>query len=84
MNRFHGLFRGLKHDLAVPTYQKYVSMLSHDSGDVKNIENELITTKIYTFETRRTIYIFDSFYTINTLSVEKPYFSSSDIENYIS
>ena len=50
----------IKLDLAIPTYQKYVSMLSHDSGNVKNVENELKTTKIYTFETRRTIYIFDN------------------------
>ena len=48
----------IKLDLAVPTYQKYVSMLSHDSGDVKNVENKLKTTKIYTFETRRNIYSF--------------------------
>ena len=50
----------IKLDLAVINCQKHVSMLSHDSGDIKNIENELKTTKIYTFETRRTIYIFDN------------------------
>ena len=36
---FNGLFRGVKLDLAVPTYQKYVNMPSHDSGDIKNVEN---------------------------------------------
>jgi hypothetical protein len=59
---FHGLFWGIKLDLAVPTYQKYVNTLSHDSGDVKNIENELITKKIQVFETRRKIYNSISFY----------------------
>ena len=53
LSRFHGLFWGLKLDLAVPTYQKYISMLSHDSGDIKNVENELITKKIQAFELRR-------------------------------
>ena len=28
-------------------------MLSHDSGDIKNVENELITKKIQAFELRR-------------------------------
>lgn len=51
-----GLFWRIKLDLAVPTYQKYVSMLSHDSGDIKNIENELRTKKIQAFEIRRNIY----------------------------
>ena len=59
-------------------------MLSRDSGDIKNVENELIMTKIYTFQIRRNIYTFDSFYIVNTPSVEKLYFSSDDIESHIS
>ena len=51
----------IKLDLAVLNCQKHVSMLSHDFGDIKNVENELITIKIYTFETRRNIYSFDNF-----------------------
>ena len=56
---FQGPIWGVKLDLAVPTYQKYISMLSHDSGDIKNVENELITKKIQAFELRR-IYIYIS------------------------
>jgi hypothetical protein len=64
LNSFHGLFRGLKLDLAIPTYQKYINTLSHDRGDIKNVENELITKKIQVFEIRRYIYISISFSTI--------------------
>ena len=32
-------------NLVDPTYQKYVNTLSHDSEDIKNIENDLITKK---------------------------------------
>ena len=61
----------IKLDLAILNCQKHVSMLSHDSGDIKNIENGLITKKIYTFEIRRNLYNFDSFYSIgNILSVK--------------
>ena len=45
-------------------------MLSHDSGDIKNIENKLITTKIYTFETCRTIYILAALIAKYILSVK--------------
>jgi len=61
-HNFQGLFWGVSRHLAVPNYQKYISMLSHDSGDIKNIENELITKKIQVFETRRKIYNSISFY----------------------
>ena len=53
LNSFHGLFRGVKLDLAILTYQEYVNMPSHDSGDIKNVENKLITKKIQAFEIRR-------------------------------
>ena len=66
---FSGLFRGLKLDLAVPTYQKYISMLSHDSGDIKNVENELITKKIQAFELRR-IYIFSISFSITLFAAK--------------
>ena len=56
----HGLFWSIKLDLAVPTSQKYISMLSQDSGDIKNMESELITKKIQAFEIRRNLYYFDS------------------------
>ena len=44
---------GIKLDLAVPTYQKYVNTLSHDSRDIKNVQNKLKTKKIQAFEIRR-------------------------------
>ena len=50
---FQGQIWGVKLDLAVPTYQKYINTLPHDSGDIKNVENELITKKIQAFELRR-------------------------------
>ena len=68
LNSFHGLFRDVKLDLAIPTYQKYVNMPSHDSRDIKNIENELITKKIQVFEIRRYIYIFPSAFTMFPLN----------------
>ena len=58
MNSTHAPKPALNFDLIFLTCQKDVSTLSYDSGDIKNIENELITTKIYTFETRRNIYSF--------------------------
>ena len=58
---FSGLFRGLKLDLAIPTYQKYISILDYLRGDIKNIENGLITKKIQVFEIRRYIYFSISF-----------------------
>ena len=61
MNSTHVHKLSLKLDQTFLTCQKDVSTLSYDSGDIKNIENELITTKIHTFETRRNIYSFDNF-----------------------
>ena len=59
-------------------------MLSHDSGDIKNVENKLIAKKIQVFEIRRNLYNFDSFYSIkNILSIDT-IFSSNDIESRFS
>ena len=40
-------------NLVDPTYQKYVTTLSHDSEDIKNIENDLITKKPQALEVIR-------------------------------
>ena len=40
-------------NLVDPTYQKYVTTLSHDSEDIKNVENDLITKKPQALEVRR-------------------------------
>ena len=50
---FHGWKRAFYRKLADPTYQKYISTLSHDSEDIKNIENGLITKKLWALEVRR-------------------------------
>ena len=42
-------------NLVDPTYQKYVNTLSHDSEDIKNIENDLITKKLQAIEIGRNI-----------------------------
>ena len=64
---------GVKLDLAIPNYQKYISMLSHDSGDIKNVENKIITTKIYTFQNRRNSIYFHQLFSKILLSIEKQF-----------
>ena len=59
-------------------------MLSHDSGDIKNVENKLITKKIQEFEIRRNLYTFDSFYSIKNIPSIDTIFSSNDIESRFS
>ena len=46
-------------------------MLSHDSGDIKNVENKLIAKKIQVFEIRR--YIYNSFSTIIIIFATKQF-----------
>ena len=47
MNSTHDPKSAPNIDLTFSTCQKDVSTLFYDSGDIKNIENELITTKIH-------------------------------------
>ena len=48
-------------NLADPTYQKYITTLSHDSEEIKNVENDLITKKLRALEVRRVNKILLSF-----------------------
>ena len=50
---FHSCKMAVFRNLVDPTYQKYVTTLSHDSEDIKNIENDLITKKPQALEVRR-------------------------------
>ena len=50
LDDFWSTNRGVRRNLEEPNYQKYISICQYDSGDINNIENELITTKIQAFE----------------------------------
>ena len=50
---FHSSKMAVFRNLVDPTYQKYVNTLSHDSEDIKNVENDLITKKPQALEVRR-------------------------------
>ena len=57
-HEFQQTKRGLYRHLADPNYQKYITTLSHDSGDIKNVGNGLITKKLQAFEHGRNLYHF--------------------------
>ena len=58
---FYSCKMAVSRNLVDPTYQKYVTTLSHDSEDIKNVENDLITKKLRALEVRRVNKILLSF-----------------------
>ena len=55
---FHSWKRASYRNLADPNCQKYITTLSHNSEDIKNIEIGLIMKKLQAFEYRRNYIIF--------------------------